>query len=686
MPQQLIYTSAPRGLVPGRSGYCTVARTAAMREPLVLRLEQLSYYLHVSLAGGRERLICACRVVDIRGARFHVLSRIQDAGLDFTGRTNFIAHHLVVTPVEIGQLPVPALILRDWPGWVKSWSHEPQMIANEDWSGLTALATKTALPAVHWQRLTGDAVNGYGLLETNAGATLGAGSLEDDVVLGLLAESEELLEVRAAGRDYRAAAWQYTFTTSLQEQDIPADFRWRILRPDSPVFARLGGPDCPALASLRALCCGETEAALARSGKKPPSFRLQPQDLQVAEGSPAKLQAEAEGIPTPSYQWYSVDRAEKLQLLPGETGPELVLRTPPVGVSRYKVTATNSLGELLSRVVVLSVEPRMRLQHDMRSASIPEPPQSDAPYIQSEEKIEKQRNRLLAEKAEQSFYKKQKRRRIVAIIGVLLISVVAAIIAKWIVAKNTQNQTTNPRNDSTNLAADSGTSVPQTAPPPASNSILGLANSATNVESSAPQPPRILGEPDYIALPATWTAVKVGSGSIGLFAAFTNGAFTIASAGKGIEKPDCFLFVHQPATNSVTFSVRLDGVERGSLSSRCGIMMRGSTNADAPFVFLGSSTRMGFFACREATGQAIRSQHAPSANHDIFLQLIRQQNQFTGLISGNGINWEPIGEPWNAKLPETNYLLGFAVWSGNSDEPVKARFDTVTISPPQSAR
>jgi hypothetical protein len=54
-----------------------------MREPLVLRLEQLSYYQHLSLSGGKERPIFAYRVVDIRGARFHVLSRIQDAGLDF---------------------------------------------------------------------------------------------------------------------------------------------------------------------------------------------------------------------------------------------------------------------------------------------------------------------------------------------------------------------------------------------------------------------------------------------------------------------------------------------------------------------------------------------------------------------------------------------------------------------------
>jgi len=98
MPQQLIYTSAPRGVIAGRSGHCTVARSGAMRDALMLQLEKLSYYQHLSLSGGQERPIYCCRILDLRGSRYHVLTRIQDAGLDFTGRTNFIAHHLVFAP------------------------------------------------------------------------------------------------------------------------------------------------------------------------------------------------------------------------------------------------------------------------------------------------------------------------------------------------------------------------------------------------------------------------------------------------------------------------------------------------------------------------------------------------------------------------------------------------------------
>src|ERR1700743_2862729 len=165
MPQQLIYTSAPRGVIAGRSGHCTVARRAAMRDALMLQLEKLSYYQHLSLSGGQERPIFCCRVLDIRGSRYHVLTRIHDAGLDFTGRTNFLAHHLIFTPEEVRQFPSPPVILREWSGWLKSWNKEPELFENENWSSLTELAGQKLIPAAHWQQLTGDAINGYGLLE-----------------------------------------------------------------------------------------------------------------------------------------------------------------------------------------------------------------------------------------------------------------------------------------------------------------------------------------------------------------------------------------------------------------------------------------------------------------------------------------------------------------------------------------
>src|SRR4051812_30096691 len=94
MPSQLVYTSAPRGLVSGQSGFCVVARSTDLREALSQRLERISsyHYLEVTTAhlsttksgANLNPTICAYRVLDLRGTKYHVLTRIQPTGLDFT--------------------------------------------------------------------------------------------------------------------------------------------------------------------------------------------------------------------------------------------------------------------------------------------------------------------------------------------------------------------------------------------------------------------------------------------------------------------------------------------------------------------------------------------------------------------------------------------------------------------------
>jgi hypothetical protein len=401
MPQQRIYTSAPRGLVAGRSGYCTVARSASLREALMLQLEKFCYYQHLSLTGGRERPISTCRLVDIRGTRFQVLSRLQDAGLDFTGRTNFIAHHLVFTPEEIREYPAPPVILRDWPGWAKSWGKEPQLLENENWADLAALTGRATVPAQTWRRVTGDAIHGYGLLEARAGASFRVDDLSETVVLDLLAESLALLEVRDPRRDCRTAAWNCTFTTSLQEQDNPADFRWRCLHADNPAASRFATPEARALADVRAGKCTDEEAAFARTGRSAPRMVTEPPDVRVTEGLPAQFTTQVEGVPAPSCQWYAVDRAGRQTALPGETNPGLVIAHPAPGVARYVLGAINSAGAVQSRVATLSVEEPLKLA----PAAPHRGPQAGKSVVhqKSDEEIERQRQRLAAEKARANF-------------------------------------------------------------------------------------------------------------------------------------------------------------------------------------------------------------------------------------------------------------------------------------------
>jgi hypothetical protein len=498
MPQQLIYTSAPRGIVAGRSGHCTVARSALMREALMLQLEKFCYYQHLSLSGGRERPIFSCRIVDIRGTRFHVLSRIQDAGLDFTGRTNFIAHHLVFTPEEIRQYPTPPVILREWPGWVKSWTKEPQSLENEDWAELTALAGKSNIPAQTWQRVTGDAVNGYGLLEARAGASFRVDDQTDETVLELIAESLELLEVRDPRRDFRSVAWNYTFTTSMQEQDNPADFRWRCIHSDNPAANRFATPDCRALSAVRATKWTGEETAFARAGRQAPQFVAEPQDSRITEGDSARLTAKAEGIPNPIYQWFSVDRANNGQVLPGETKPELIVPNPALGISRYVVNVTNTAGNAQSRVATVSVERKLKLAQ-VKSDVGTRTAAKGVSYQKTEEDIERQRRRLEVEKAQEIFQKRLRRNKILVTILAIVFIAGAGVFA-WKKFTSKSLPVDSPASLPQQSSGDKGSPSP---PPVAAAAPIAKSNQPNNTEQN-------LRSQDY-PLPNGWMETLIGN-------------------------------------------------------------------------------------------------------------------------------------------------------------------------------
>lgn len=209
MPRQLIYTSAPRGLVPGQSGYCTVARSRDLREALIPRLEKLSYYSHDD---DPNAVICGYRILEVRGARYHVLTRIVAAGLDFTKRRKFLAHHLVFEPEELRQTQLsPAGIFLGADHWKNSWDGPPDWL--EDPSVDHA---KIAPPAPRV------GTGGFELLPQD-GAWIRADSKFRDGVSELLVLDEELHP--AENR------WRITFTTHFQPADDPSDFMIRIVVP-----------------------------------------------------------------------------------------------------------------------------------------------------------------------------------------------------------------------------------------------------------------------------------------------------------------------------------------------------------------------------------------------------------------------------------------------------------------------
>jgi len=155
--QELLYTSAPRGLKPGSRGFCTVLSTQGMVAPLAAALEGLSAYRPVYPTGhpqvAQNPVVYSHVKLQVAGKSWHVLSRIADYGLDYSQRTNKIAHHLVLDRSELpGAGPASVLRLPDL--MRTAWEGEPQLVPPR------TLSRQPAAPAgvcKTWKALTGDA-------------------------------------------------------------------------------------------------------------------------------------------------------------------------------------------------------------------------------------------------------------------------------------------------------------------------------------------------------------------------------------------------------------------------------------------------------------------------------------------------------------------------------------------------
>jgi len=216
---ELIYTSAPRGLRAGASGYCTVAQTRGMREDLAAALERRSVFTHEPK--GDSQVYFSYRILSLGGTNWRVLSRAQDAGLDFTGRRHYLVHHLVLEISE--ELPgvQPAEILLGWNGWRDSWSGVPvQLVGLRNADSFLHLA-RIGLPAREWKRQTGDA--GWAAAACQMPSPVGwqAEGLSSMEMLRLMGESTALME-----NTQRGGSWLATMDVGGVANPVSKDCLW----------------------------------------------------------------------------------------------------------------------------------------------------------------------------------------------------------------------------------------------------------------------------------------------------------------------------------------------------------------------------------------------------------------------------------------------------------------------------
>ncbi len=235
MIYELIYTSAPKGLKPGSRGFCTVARTAGFPASLDQALESMSGYRWLE-ARAQQPLVqpvnILCSQVQAGGRTYRVLSRIGDAGADYSGRTNKCAHHFAMA--DGGDLPPGG------PAWA---ALEPGLFETQ-WQGEPVefppnrkqfrAAVRPSKPATAWQELPGGDAGWAGVIAqrlfdqpaTQIGLIFNAGqptlNLVDDVLALLPSEKR----------------WTTTFSTYLTDRPT-ALCNIQCILPDSTLLTDL---------------------------------------------------------------------------------------------------------------------------------------------------------------------------------------------------------------------------------------------------------------------------------------------------------------------------------------------------------------------------------------------------------------------------------------------------------------
>ena len=155
--QELLYTSVPRGLKPGSRGFSTVLSTQGMVAPLAAALEALSGYRPVFPIGharvAENPVVYSHLKLQVAGKSWYVLSRVADYGLDYSQRTNKLAHHLVLDKSELPAAGPASLLLAS--GIMReSWEGDPKIVPAKSMSK-QPIAPSGMCQA--WKEMTGDA-------------------------------------------------------------------------------------------------------------------------------------------------------------------------------------------------------------------------------------------------------------------------------------------------------------------------------------------------------------------------------------------------------------------------------------------------------------------------------------------------------------------------------------------------
>jgi chitodextrinase/regulation of enolase protein 1 (concanavalin A-like superfamily) len=186
----------------------------------------------------------------------------------------------------------------------------------------------------------------------------------------------------------------------------------------------------------------------------------------------------------------------------------------------------------------------------------------------------------------------------------------------------------------------------------------------------------------YATTGVGWSGGDIGSVAAQGSYALSSGTFTVNGSGADIwSSADAFQFVSTPWTGDVSIIARVYSQSNTSGFAKAGVMVRETLAAGASEAStLLTPSNGALFVDRSGTGSASNSVHGPGVAAPYWVQIVRQGNQFTSLISPDGNAWTTIG---SISIPMASSVdVGLAVTSHDDGTLSTVVFDHVSVGAP----
>lgn len=317
MSYQLIYTSSHHLLDSHAAGYGIVARSEKLPKALCTRLSALSVFREPRGGNTTTGPQFSYHIIDHAGISWHVLSCVQQAGADYSGRACYIAHHLLLAPEEVYELlqsklrPTPAgitLALLRSGFWLSKWQGEPRFITQEPEPAPEHLPDASTQPT--WKKLTGHKSNARAFFtspfERDCLITMAPGSSSTDILL-LFHESDWLTHTRG---------WGVTYTTVADDADSFSETLRMVTVPGSPLIQRAVRTGHPVLEITEDMELPRVEAPVPPPDSMPMHPRLRESKPGVISRTLSRTTSHYHYTEDPDWLLYDVSPARS-RLIPG---------------------------------------------------------------------------------------------------------------------------------------------------------------------------------------------------------------------------------------------------------------------------------------------------------------------------------------------------------------------------------